>query len=64
MAGAYLFFYLVKLESGFPKTAPEGMKKGAKGAKMGEPLAIKAVAILLHSSAIVKLVGTSFRTPD
>ena len=37
------------------------MKKGAKGAKIGEPLAIKAVTPLLLLSAIVKLVGTRFQ---
>ena len=53
----------MKLESGFLKTAPNGMKNGAEGGMMGEPLAMKAVAILLHSSAIVKLAGSRFRIP-
>ncbi len=62
MRGEYLFFHLVKPDSGYPKTAPKGMKNGAKGAKMVLPLAIKAVTVLLLLSAIVKLVGTRFQT--
>ena len=51
----------MRRDPGFPKTAPEGIKKGTKGAMIRELLAIKAVAILLHSSAIMKLAGTYFR---
>jgi len=56
--------HLVKLDSGYPENGTQADEKGAKGAKMGEPLAIKAVFVLLLLSAIVKLVGTRFRTQD
>jgi hypothetical protein len=49
-----------KRHSGYPETAPKGMKKGAGGAKMGGPLTIKAVTFLLLSIATVKLVGRRF----
>lgn len=42
----------VNSDSGRPQTAPNEMKKGAKGAKIVEPLAIEAGVILLLSSAI------------
>ena len=54
----------VKLDSGYPKNGTRGDEKGRQGAIIGEPLAIKAVFVLLHLSAIVKLVGTRFRTQD
>jgi len=49
-----------KPDSGYPKTAPEGMKKGAKGAKIGGPLAIEAVALGAFSEPKIEANDFSF----